>query len=221
MSMAMPCAERRPYRVALAALALCTPLAAHAHRLDEYLEQTMIELEPARVVLRLDVTPGIAVAPQALSAIDADHDGVLSPFEQSSYAEQVRRDLALSIDGAPQAIRLVGAETRFPPIDAVRSGLGTIALTFETASDVVPQGTLRLVNHHASGNASYLANCIMPHDPSIRVLSQSRSRDQASYELKLRRSSSSATPWLIGLVGLSGLSLFWTARSSRRGLYSQ
>src|SRR5215210_2258008 len=43
-----------------------------AHRLDEYLQATRLAIEPDRVEIALDLTPGIAVAESIVAEIDAD-----------------------------------------------------------------------------------------------------------------------------------------------------
>ena len=60
---------------------------ASAHRVDESVVQTLIELEPTGVVLHVDLTPGVAVAASVIADIDADGDGVLSGPEQSAPSD--------------------------------------------------------------------------------------------------------------------------------------
>ena len=52
---------------------------ACAHRLDEYLQATTVAVTRGHVVLRVRLTPGVAVAPAVLAQIDANGDGALSP----------------------------------------------------------------------------------------------------------------------------------------------
>ncbi len=59
-----------------AAVAIST--AASAHRRDEYLQAARLAVEPGRVELELDLTPGIAVSAATIADIDRDRDGVLS-----------------------------------------------------------------------------------------------------------------------------------------------
>lgn len=201
----------------LAALVLAAP-SARAHRLDEYLEQTLIGLETERITIQLDLTPGVAVAEQVLAVIDSDHDGVLSVAEQADYAERVRRDLALDLNGAELPLRLIATETSYPSLAALRAGLGTIALSFEARTASQLSGRLRFVNHHARGQASYLANCLLPRGAELQVLSQTRSPDQTSIELEIGMtrtprltSGLGSSLWFVGLL-LVGALVAWGYR---------
>ena len=156
---------------------------AGAHRLDEYLQATTIAVEKDGLVLQLRLTPGVAVAGQVLASLDPNGDGTISDAQQRAYAEQVRHDLSLAIDGRAVPLRLVSFT--FPQAEEITGGLGDILLTF--AADLPTDGaaTRRLTfeNHHQSAVAVYLVNCLLPRDPGIRVVSQDRSYDQARYQL--------------------------------------
>ena len=73
--------------------------ALSAHRRDEYLQAARIGVEPGRVELELDLTPGIAVADAIIAEMDRDHDGVLSDSEKRAYVSQVLAGIDLHIDG--------------------------------------------------------------------------------------------------------------------------
>src|SRR5947199_8542027 len=85
---------------------------ADAHRLDEYLQATVISLEKNRITADVRLAPGVAVFPMVLAVIDRNADGVISEAEQRGYAERVLRDLSLTSDGERVMPRLVAA--RFP-----------------------------------------------------------------------------------------------------------
>lgn len=166
--------------IAAAFLSLVTP--AFAHRLDEYLEATTIEIVKGHATLELRLTPGVDVAAKVLAAIDANGDGVLSDAEQGAYAEQVRRDLSLAVDGAPGPLRLVSFS--FPTIHELTAGVGDIELRFEgTLPTDGSNHNLTFENHHLSAIAVYLVNTLLPRDPGIRILKQDRSYDQSAYRL--------------------------------------
>src|SRR5262249_22628388 len=71
-----------------------------AHRLDEYLQGTIITVERNTLKAALTLTPGVAVFPLLMPEIDTDADGVISAREQRAYADRVLQDLALKIDGS-------------------------------------------------------------------------------------------------------------------------
>src|SRR5438132_7778031 len=110
--------------VTLAAVIVCTTLSAH--RTDEYLQAARLAVDPDRVELELDLTPGIAVAETIIADIDRDRDGLLSPHEQQAYAASVVSAVELEVDGRP--LQMQTAALTFPDLDAVRRGEGTIRL---------------------------------------------------------------------------------------------
>src|SRR3954464_3799055 len=74
------------------------PGAALAHRLDEYLQATLVAIEPGEIRLQINLLPGIAVAEEVLAAIDRDRDGVISKSEGRAYADALRRELTVRLD---------------------------------------------------------------------------------------------------------------------------
>jgi hypothetical protein len=183
----------------IAALAI-TP--ARAHRLDEYLQGTLISIEKSRVQAQITLTPGVAVFPLLLATIDIDRDGTISDGEKRAYAARVLHDLSLSIDGRPLTPRLVSA--RFPTIDDMKEGRGEIRIEFD--SDLPSGGAGRklvLQNHHQSGIAAYQVNCLVPRDPDIKVVAQKRNYTQSFYELDYQQAGALSPPplflWPLGL----------------------
>ena len=155
---------------------------ACAHRLDEYLQGTIISIEKNRVEAQMTLTPGVAVFPSLIANIDTDANGVISETEQHAYALSVLRDLALSIDGHRLTPRLLSA--RFPAVDEMREGRGEIQLDF--GADLPDGGSdrkLTLENHHQRWISAYQVNCLVPRDPEIRIRAQNRNFSQSFYEL--------------------------------------
>jgi hypothetical protein len=184
-------------------LLLSTGASASAHRLDEYLQATTISLEKNRIQAQLRLTPGVAVLPLVMAAIDTDNDGDLSPPERRAYAERVLRDLSLAVDGDVLKLRLAAAN--FPTIDAMREGLGEIRIDFDAG---LPRGSserqLVFENRHQRPIAVYLVNCLVPRDPQIRITRQHRNYEQSHYRLDYveggARSFSSSRFWLASLA---------------------
>jgi hypothetical protein len=175
--------------VASAAILLLGP-SVYAHRLDEYLQATLISVEKDRVQAEMRLTPGVAVSSFVLMSIDTNADGALSEAERRVYAEQVLRDLSLTMDGHPLRPRLISVE--FPALEEMKEGLGEIRIQFETD---VPRGgsDRRLIfeNHHQSRIAAYLVNCLAPQDPNIRVIAQKRNEQQSFYQLDYAQDNAS------------------------------
>jgi hypothetical protein len=99
---------------------------AGAHRLDEYLQATLLSIDIERVDLEIDLTPGVAVASEVFARIDTNRDGEISSAEGEAYAPQMLRSVVLSVDGLPAPVTLI--ETLFPQFRDMSLGVGTIRL---------------------------------------------------------------------------------------------
>lgn len=180
---------------------------AIAHRLDEYLQATLISIEKDRVQAEIRLTPGVAVLPVVLAKIDSDADGSISEAEQHAYAESVLRDLSLTVDGDGLRLRLVS--TKFPKIEEMKEGRGEIQL--EVMGEVpVSSRNRRLVfeNHHEGAIAAYLVNTLVPRDPNIRITGQNRNYKQSSYQLDYVQTGGAApvfVAWRLGAGGWLGI----------------
>src|SRR6266404_440274 len=109
-----------------ALLAVSLAGSAAAHRLDEYLQATLIGVTQNGIDVEIQLTPGVAVLPVVMAVIDRDRDGRISVEEERAYAARVAREVELRVDGKPAALSLV--ESRFPSLEEMREGLGTIRL---------------------------------------------------------------------------------------------
>ena len=157
---------RNEMKVRLACVvAILLPLGttAHAHRLDEYLEATILSLDGNRIHAEIRLTPGVSIAPVVIGEIDTNRDGVISAAEQHSYAAEVLADLSLAVDGNPIRPHLVSL--RFPRTNDMKEGTGEIELDFDAA--LPPRGGSRRLtfeNRHEFPIAAYLVNCLVPQD---------------------------------------------------------
>ena len=159
---------------------LATP--AFAHRLDEYLQATLFTVERDHIAISMRLTPGVEVLPWCWPPSTPAAMASFQCRKQRAYAEKVRRDLSLSIDGRPVPLRLV--EFTFPALEEMKQGLGEIVLRFDVP--IPPGGARRRLvfeNHHLPAISVYLANCLVPTDPSIRVIAQDRNVNQSIYQL--------------------------------------
>lgn len=172
----------RPATVAIAILLLSGPLAI-AHRLDEYLQGTILSVEKNRVHAQATLTPGVAVFPALIKDMDVNADGAISEAEQRAYAGGFLRDIFISIDGHPLAPHLASA--RFPAIEEMKEGRGEIQIEFN--AEFPSGGTNRKLtfeNRHQSRIAAYLVNTLVPRDRDIRIVSQHRNYSQSHYEME-------------------------------------
>jgi len=200
---------------------------ALAHRLDEYLQATTIDLKPGSVLVEVRLTPGVAVLGSVLAEVDRDADGVISDEEQRAYAGRVLGDLSLTVDGARAALWLRSAT--FAEVGLMKEGMGEIRLEFE--AEVGEGGTQRRLvfeNWHRRDVGAYLANCLVPGDAGIRVTRQRRNFDQTVYEMdyvqagvrggNVAPGAEGAGGWWVGvdLVVVGGwVGLVWLRRRAR------
>ncbi len=203
-------------RPATAILLLCFGIPASAHRLDEYLQATTVSLEKGRVQAQIRLTPGVAVFPVVMAAMDTNGDGLISTSEQRAYAGRVLSDLSLAVDGDRLRLRLISAN--FPTTGDMQQGRGEIQIDF--AADVPRfshERKLFFENHHQRPIAAYLVNCLVPGDPDLRVTAQSRNYEQSEYRLHyvqggVRSGPLSLAWWSDGRVWLGSLAIFLLAR---------
>ena len=180
---------------------------ASAHRLDEYLQATIVSVDKNHVEASMRLIPGVAVAPAVIAAIDANGDGILSQAEQQAYAERVVADLALTIDGSRLTPRLVSAT--YPAIAEMKEGLGEIHIEF--SADIPPGGANRrliLESRHQFPNSAYLVNALAPTDPDIQIVAQTRNEQQSFYQLDYVQAGPLQTGGSTGLGEAGFLSLF-------------
>jgi len=154
-----------------------------AHRLDQYLQAARIGIEPARVDISLDLTPGAAIAAGVLAEIDADGDGRLSADEARAYGARVLRASEFRVDGTP--VDLLVKSVDCPSADAIRRGEGVIRLQAVAALRPFGDGVHRLLfrNFYRRDTSAYLANALVPNDPRVAIVNQER--DAAQGELAI------------------------------------
>src|SRR5690348_18068006 len=90
-----------------ALLALSLIRVAAGHRLDEYLQATLIGVTRDGTDLEIQLTPGVAMLPVLMSAIDQDRDGRISSGEERAYVDRVVREVELRVDGVPAPLSLI------------------------------------------------------------------------------------------------------------------
>jgi hypothetical protein len=179
--------------VTTAAILLSLGASTSAHRLDEYLQATILSVEKNRVQAFMRLIPGVAVSSIVLAGIDTNRDGVVSEAEQRTYAERVLRDLSFVIDGKSASPTLVSQ--KFPTTEEIKEGLGEIQIEFTVDLDRGgPERRIVFEDHHQNEISAYLVNCLVPRDPHIRILAQNRNERQSFYQLDYAQSGSNPYP---------------------------
>jgi len=196
-----------------AAIVVLAGTPALAHRLDEYLQGTLIAVEKNRIDAQITLTPGVAVFPALLAGIDTDGNGVLSATEQHAYEDRILRDLSFKIDGRPVTPHLLSAQ--FPAVDEMKEGRGEIRIELE--ADLAgggPRRKLTFENRHESRIAAYQVNCLVPRDRDIRILAQNRNYTQSFYEVEFAEPAAQRPPGTAALLLVAGVALLWRRRQS-------
>lgn len=160
-------------------LALTVAGLASAHRLDEYLQATLIGVTRNGIDVEMQLTPGVAILARLVPLIDQDRDGQISRAEEQVYAGRVVREVELRVDGVPVPLSLV--ESRFPNMEAMRDGLGTIAIKMHTPRT---GHELRFENRHLPQVSVYLVNCLASPADGLVVGRQVRDPAQKSIEFE-------------------------------------
>ncbi len=158
----------------LIGLLLGLPMRAAAHALDEYLQAIYITLTPKRVMLEMDLTPALLVAPQVLAGLDANHDEQISEAEGTAFANAFLKDIVVVVDDQPLSVTLVTSQ--FPTWLNLNSGVGTIRLdgVVDVPTSAATNHTLVVQNKHQPVKSSYLINALLPNKDEIRITQQSR-----------------------------------------------
>ena len=185
-------------------LLLCS-IPAWAHRIDEYLQATILSLESNQVHASMRLIPGVMVGPSVIALIDANHDGAFSEGEKLEYADNVLGDLSLSIDGHAVKPRL--DSWNIPGASQLRDGLGEIHLEYhiDLPPSTAANRTLVLANHHLNGTSVYLVNVEVPQEHNLRLVDQKRNPQQSVYELDYQQTGTSAAGSSTG----SGIRAWW------------
>jgi hypothetical protein len=199
---------RRKTAAAIIAFVLLLGKTASAHRIDEYLQATILSVEGHRVQASMRLIPGMLVSSSVIAAIDSNHDGVFSEGEERAYAQRVLGDLSITINGRNVRPQLISWS--FPQPAQMRNGLGEIHIGYTVD---LPYGAtnraLILTNHHLNYTSVYLMNVVLPQDRNIHILAQKRNEQQSVYELDYQQMSAMAaasqTPWANLDVWLGGL----------------
>jgi hypothetical protein len=190
-------------------MAVCVLLAislvgeAAAHRLDEYLQATLIGVTRDGIDVEIQLTPGVAVLPVVMAVIDRDRDGRISVEEERVYAARVAREVELRVDGVPAALSLM--ESTFPDLEAMREGLGTIRMKLHTMRT---GHTLRFENRHLPQISAYLVNCLAAPEDGLVVSRQERDEAQRSIGFEYSFAAGAAPGSLAAWIAMGP---FWPA----------
>src|SRR4029077_9680596 len=171
-------------RLLLPLALLALPCVVFAHRDDQYLQATLVAIEPSGVRLQINLTPGVAVAELVIAEIDRNRDGSISKNEAAAYAESLKRDLTLRIDGRNLELKLTASE--LVPPEELRTGSGIIQMEFSAISGPLAAGPHRLTleNRHLTTISVYLINAAQPRFATVQITRQKRNENQSAGEIE-------------------------------------
>ncbi len=188
-----------------------------AHRRDEYLQAARIGIDPGRVQIDLDLTPGIALAEGIVADIDRNQNGSIDADEAQAYSARVLSEIQLDIDGLPLTLELI--DRQFPTEPAMFRGEGTIGLRLAAAVPPLAAGKHRVTyrNAHRNDIGVYLANALIPTSDRVSVIGQARDVDQRALtiEYTLRDEDANRLRWWLAM-GLAGAVAIATVALLRR-----
>ena len=180
-----------------------------AHRRDEYLQAARLTIDPDRVEVSLDLTPGIAVADVVRAEIDRDADGAISLAERHEYVRRIVGGLAMDVDGRPLTLAVIDSE--FPDVDAMRQGEGTIRIGAAAELPRLGEGIhhLRYRNSHRPDIGVYLSNALVPSSDRVSIAAQRRDVDQRELTIEYALRADPRSRTRDGLVAGFVAALLW------------
>ena len=164
----------------LIGLLLVLPSVTLAHPLDQYLLASYLTVTPNQVVVEVDMTPGVLVAPQLLPTIDTNGDQQLSEAESRAYAELVLKKLELKVDSQPQPLTFTKIE--MPSVLAFQAGYGLMRLYVraDLPKGAVGSHQLYYKNTYQPTNTLYQVNAFLDDTTGVTVGPQNRDANQQS-----------------------------------------
>jgi hypothetical protein len=192
---------------------------AFAHRLDEYLQATLVAIEPEGIRLQINLTPGVAVAGKVLAIIDSNHDGVVSTNEGAAYCERLARDLSVKLDGSVVKLKL--SAFNVPAPEELRSGSGIIQVEFAVAAGFPAPGRHRfsVLDSHLPEASVYLFNAGLPSSAAVKIIRQTRNENQSFGEIEFSVEGAAGPTrnapvgFWVAVAGIAGIGcLVWLLR---------
>ncbi len=158
------------------------PGAALAHPLDEFYQVTYLILNADRVTLKIELYPGVLVAPRLLPLLDSNQDDVLSQAEMEAYVDGFISDLTLTVDDEPLPLTVENLD--FPPALAVRAGQAVIRFDLHAVPPSIPGGhALFYRNNHMPDSGVYVINAMTEIPAVVQITDRQRDIQQSSIHM--------------------------------------
>lgn len=197
-------AVRRGWLPLLGAVAMLVALllpsgTARAHPLDIFLQASYLTVGTGQIVVELDLTPGVLVAPAALTEIDSDGNAQISDAEAQAYAEGVLSSVTLQVDGQPVSLAVTSVD--MPDYLNIQAGYGTIRIF---TSGTLPEGMsgaheIAYENGYAPTGSAYQVNTFIAKDAALTLGTQNR--DSIQQRMTMEYAIGGSAPATDGLTG--------------------
>jgi hypothetical protein len=149
---------------------------------DEYLQAARLSLGEDGIVVRLDLTPGIDIAPMVFSLINTNRDGRISGAEGRAYANQVLKEIVLEVDGKRQHLDLVSSAV--PTFQEMSAGTGVIHIEARAVwAAATGRHSLSYRNNHRPDLGVYLVNALVPASRKFEITAQHHDWLQREFRL--------------------------------------
>ncbi|MFF5085044.1 nickel/cobalt transporter [Actinoplanes sp. NPDC000266] len=151
---------------------------AAAHPLDVYLQAAYVTPAPSAIAVELALTPGVLVAPSALTDLDADRDRQIIQAEAEAYARRVFQHVSVSTDD--RALPLTITKVEVPSYLAIQAGYGTVRIQAQASGAPATVGSHTVVfrNDFAPQGAAYQVNALIDQKQPVTVGTQRRDKTQ-------------------------------------------
>ncbi len=167
-------------RISLTLCMLAT--AASAHRLDECLVATRVDVRSESIAFEIIVIPGVDLMPTFMEWIDENADGSLSQAEAKRFAEAFMKGCLVKVNNKSPKLTLT--KVTLPDTQKLGKGLGQLRIHAQArVTHVVGKN---LMNYHCDyqpDQCVYLINALIPEKKHIRIGRQRRNRLQTDYQL--------------------------------------
>jgi hypothetical protein len=187
---------------------------------EQCLQATLVEIQPTRIRLLINLTPGTEVAGKVIALLDGDQDGVISPQEGETYLKLLGSELTAGLDGEALDLKVGGSS--FPPPGEFNSGHAIIQAEFLAVVSIAEgEHRLSIENRHLREISAYLVNATRPRWSTVEVLRQNRNENQTVGEIEfLVRRPGEGMKMLAGIAAVVVVlvAVAWRRRRGRRAL---
>jgi hypothetical protein len=178
---------------ALSIAMLAPSRAALAHPLDIYLQASYITVGPTQIVVELDLSPGVLVAPKILPQIDTDGDQQISDADGRAYVDTVLGNVVLDVDGQPQALTVTSID--MPTYLNIQAGYGTLRVFTKAGLAAGMTGSHRIsfTNNYTPTGSAYQVNAFVDDGVPVTLGTQNRDCIQQSMTMDYAIGGSAST----------------------------